>query len=56
MFWRTRTGSEIDLIEKRGLDIIAYECKWSNKNVFFEQFLKQYPGAKTQAITPLNLL
>lgn len=56
MFWRTRTGSEIDVIEKRGFDISAYECKWSDKDVSFKEFLKKYPGAKTQVITPDDLL
>jgi uncharacterized protein len=56
MFWRTRGGSEIDVIEKKGLEIIAYECKWSDKNVSFKQFLKKYPNAETQVITPNDLL
>lgn len=56
MFWRTRIGSEVDVIEKKGLDIKAYECKWGDKDVSFKQFLKKYPGAKTQIITPNDLL
>ena len=56
MFWRTRTGSEIDVIEKKGLDITAYECKWNDKDVSFGQFSKQYPDASTQVITPDFLL
>ncbi len=56
MFWRTRTGLEIDVIEKRGSDIVAYECKWSEKNVSFEQFLKKYPDAHTQVVTPNDLI
>lgn len=56
MFWRTRTGLEIDVIEKNGLDIVAYECKWNNKNVSFEQFLKLYPAAHVNIITPGDLI
>ena len=56
MFWRTRTGLEIDVIEKRGFDISAYECKWSDTNVSFKEFLKKYPDAHTQVVTPNDLL
>lgn len=56
MFWRTRKGFEIDVIEKKGQDITAYECKWSDKNVSFGQFLKRYPNAHTQIITPNDLI
>lgn len=56
MFWRTRTGSEIDIVEKRGLDITVYECKWNDKNVSFSQFLKKYPKAHTNVVTPNDLL
>lgn len=52
MFWRTRTGLEIDVIEKKGLDIYAYECKWRKTDVSFKEFLKLYPEAKTEVITP----
>ena len=57
MFWRTRTGSEVDVVEKRGTDIVAYECKWSdNATVSFTHFLKLYPHAKTTVVTPHDLL
>lgn len=52
MFWRTRSGLEIDIIEKKGEDIKAYECKWSSKDVSFKEFLKKYPEAKAQVVTP----
>jgi predicted AAA+ superfamily ATPase len=52
MFWRTRIGLEIDVIEKSGLDINAYECKWSQINISFKEFLKLYPEAKTEIVTP----
>ncbi len=56
MFWRTRTGVEIDVIEKKGDNITAYECKWSDTNVSFEPFLKKYPKATVHVITPDTLL
>jgi len=56
MFWRTRTGLEIDVIEKSGLDIYAYECKWNQINVSFKEFLKLYPDAKTEIVMPSYFL
>jgi len=56
MFWRTRTGIEVDVVEKNGVVITAYECKWSDTAVSFFHFLKSYPGATTQVVTPSSLL
>lgn len=57
MFWRTRQGLEIDIIEKSGVDIAAYECKWNkNEKPSFSIFLKSYPNAKTYVVNPDDLL
>jgi len=57
MFWRTRKGLEIDVIEKNGVDITAYECKWNTEEKpSFRSFLKLYPNAKTYTIYPDSLL
>ncbi len=57
MFWRTRKGHEIDVIEKKGTTISAYECKWSGgKDVSFSQFEELYPHAKASIVTPKDLL
>lgn len=56
MFWRTRTGFEVDIIEKKGTEINAIECKWSDTNVFFTHFLKSYPQATTSVVTFKSLL
>lgn len=56
MFWRTRTGLEIDVVEKNGENIFATECKWSDTNVVFSEFLKKYPNAETNIITPEKYL
>ena len=56
MFWRTRTGFEVDIIERKGIEISAYECKWSYTDVAFTYFLKLYPQAITHIITPKSLL
>ncbi len=56
MFWRTRTGFEVDVIEKKGPSIKAYECKWSDTDVVFTQFKKQYPQASVEVVTSESLL
>jgi len=56
MFWRTRTKLEIDFILKKGPEITALECKWSDRDVVFKKFLKEYPGSKTGVVTVHDLL
>jgi len=56
MFWRTRTGLEIDVIEKQGPIVRAYECKWGSEPVSFKIFLKNYPGATVETVTPEAIL
>lgn len=57
MFWRTRKGLEIDVIEKKGIDIVAYECKWNPAEESpFSTFLKLYPNTKTEIVHPNDLL
>jgi len=56
MFWRTRTGIEIDLIEKNGVKISAFECKWKNIVSAPVQFIKFYPQASFTSITVDNIL
>ncbi len=56
MFWRTRTGLEIDIIEKLGVNIRAYECKWGAETMAFTKFLKMYPKAKVETLRPANFM
>jgi predicted AAA+ superfamily ATPase len=56
MFWRTRQGIEIDVIEKKGDQLHAYECKWKKQDVSFNNFKKMYPEAKFKVVTPEDLL
>lgn len=51
MFWRTRFGQEIDVIEKDGIKIFAYECKWKGKAVAPVLFKKSYPNARFESIS-----
>ena len=56
MFWRTRTGVEIDVIEKNGSKIFAYECKWKEGITVPVSFQTAYPDAHFESITTENIL
>lgn len=56
MFWRTRTGQEIDVIEKNGVEISAYECKWQEQAVAPHVFKNAYPQADFKGITTKNII
>src|SRR3989338_3540521 len=56
MFWRSRSGSEIDVIEKRGPDIFAYECKWKDMVGTPASFTTAYPKARFTSVTTENIL
>lgn len=56
MFWRTRSGFEIDFIIKNGQELKAVECKWKDTEVSFKEFLKKYKEAKVEVITPESFL
>ncbi len=55
-FWRTTEKIEIDFIVQKNRDIQAFECKWTKENVVFNKFLKLYPTAKAQVVTPQYFL
>ncbi|MBI5798923.1 MAG: ATP-binding protein [Candidatus Yonathbacteria bacterium] len=56
MFWRTRVGVEIDVIEKRSNEIFAYECKWKEKVTVPASFAKAYPHAHFACVTTENII
>lgn len=56
MFWRTRTGQEIDLIEKSGAHVSAFECKWSDTVKAPAVFTKMYPSASFTSVNVSNIL
>ena len=57
-FWRTWEQQEIDLIEDRDGRLHAYEFKWNPQAKLRSQkvFLKNYPDAHIEVITPENFL
>lgn len=56
MFWRTRTGVEIDVIEKDGIDISAYECKWKIPITVPMAFKTAYPQAHFECMSTENIV
>ncbi len=56
MFWRTRTGEEIDVITKSGLDIFAYECKWKDAVSAPASFTAAYPKTHFKCVTADNIV
>lgn len=56
MFWRARTGQEIDVIEKSGVNISAFECKWGDVSSAPPQFSKAYPNVKFASVNVNNIL
>lgn len=57
MFWRTRSGDEIDFVEESSGHIRAYECKWSSvEQVRFTSFSRMYPHANTTVVSPETIM
>jgi uncharacterized protein len=56
-FWRTHTGAELDLVQESAGKLFGFEYKWGRRPVRPPQsFLKTYPGATFEVITPENYL
>lgn len=56
MFWRTRAGVEVDVIEKKGMEIFAYECKWKETVAVPPSFKRAYPNARFESISTENIV
>jgi predicted AAA+ superfamily ATPase len=56
MFWRSRYGQEVDVIEKAGAGIFAFECKWKESTIVPPQFAKSYPKAVFSLVNIDNIL
>lgn len=49
-FWRSRAGSEVDLVIKEGEVLRALECKWSERKVASRAFSERY-GVQVEVVT-----
>jgi len=52
-FWRTKQGSEVDLVLTKGEETLGIEIK-TGKDRSNQAFLNRYPKARLQTVTPLN--
>ncbi len=57
MFWRSKRGEEIDVIEDRNGEVSAFECKWNDAAhpTVPAQFRKSYPEALFVVVSPSRL-
>lgn len=55
-FWRTKDGSEIDLIEKEGNALSAFECKWNDSKLFTRAWTNAYPDVPVTLINKAKVL
>lgn len=57
MFWRSKKGEEIDVIEEKNGKLSAFECKWNATTSIPPptQFKKSYPGTSFSLVSPTNL-
>lgn len=49
-FWRTKDGSEIDLIEEEGKTIRAFECKWGGGSIATRAWHNAVPDAPVSMV------
>jgi len=49
-FWRSRAGSEVDLVIKEGEVLHALECKWSERKAASRAFSEHY-GVQVEVVT-----
>lgn len=54
-YWRTRLGSEIDLVLSKGQQILGVEVKWQSGKAS-TAFTNRYKQARTQVITAQNFI
>ena len=52
-YWRTKQGSEIDVVLEKGRDVIGAEIKYKRK-FLNKAFKNRYPQAKVTMITADN--
>lgn len=52
-YWRTKQGSEIDVVLEKGKELIGVEIKYKRKAVN-KAFKRRYPQAKVRMVTADN--
>ncbi len=54
-FWRTKDGSEIDLVEEIRDTFNAFECKWSETPIKTRAWKNAFPETTVMQVTPKNI-
>lgn len=55
-FWRTKGGSEIDLIEEESQIIRAFECKWSGNSIKTRAWRNVFPNVPVTLLNSSNII
>lgn len=57
-FWRTKLGSEIDLVFEKGEDpLVGFECKWKKEKMYPPKAWKtEFPDASYEIVTKENVI
>lgn len=55
-FWRTKDGSEIDLVEETSGDLRAFECKWSETSITTRAWKNVFPKTVVMQATSKNII
>ena len=54
-FWRTKDGSEMDLVEESHHELRGYECKWKGEKILTRAWKNSFPKADTVLINKNNI-
>jgi len=54
-FWRTKDGSEMDLVEESPQGLRAYECKWKEKSMATRAWRNSFPEAEAVLVNKDNI-
>ncbi len=55
-FWRTKDGSEIDLVEETSNILHAFECKWSETSIKTRAWKNFFPKTDVIQVTSKNII
>ncbi|MEK7062532.1 MAG: ATP-binding protein [Patescibacteria group bacterium] len=55
-FWRTKGGSEIDLVEEEANIVKSFECKWKESSIKIRAWKKVFPNAPVTQLNSSNII
>ena len=54
-FWRTKDGSEVDLVEETRDKLEAFECKWNTDKIITRAWNNAFPDVKVNLVNKKNI-